>query len=99
MGLPAEGFEGVYRNKAEDVAAFLNERHWNHYKVFNLSQLTYDYSKFYDRVEDCGFPDHHPPSLGQLFEICGKVHEWLEKHPKNVVAVHCKVSLVRIPNS
>lgn len=91
MGLPAEGFEGVYRNRLDEVAQFLDERHKDHYLVVNLSELKYDYSKFHNRVIDFGFPDHHPPQLHMLFVLCQGLKKWMELDPKNVIAVHCKV--------
>ena len=91
MGLPAEGIEGMYRNNINDVAAFLDERHKDHYLVFNLTaEYTYDIQKFHNNVEHFGFPDHHPPQLHQLFNICETIDKWMKKDPKNVVAIHRK---------
>ncbi|EGZ30240.1 hypothetical protein PHYSODRAFT_295084 [Phytophthora sojae] len=39
------------------------------YKVYNLSERNYDYSKFEDRVVEFGFPDNHPPPLQLLLGI------------------------------
>jgi hypothetical protein len=36
MGFPSTGFESSYRNPAEEVSAFLRQRHPNHFKI-NLS--------------------------------------------------------------
>ena len=91
MGLPADGFEGMYRNRIEDVASLLDEYHKNHYLVVNLSEINYDYSKFHHNVIDCGFPDHHPPQLHMLFLLCKALKIWMDRHQKNTIAVHCKV--------
>lgn len=39
MGYPASGFESSYRNKYSDVVAFLDSKHKDCYRVFNLSAL------------------------------------------------------------
>lgn len=93
MGLPSVGLEGIYRNRQEDVADLLNERHKDHYMVFNLSQMNYDYKLFHDMVQDFGFPDHHPPELDKLFIICKAMNNFLNSEKNNVAVVHCKVIL------
>jgi phosphatidylinositol-3,4,5-trisphosphate 3-phosphatase/dual-specificity protein phosphatase PTEN len=45
MSFPASGMEICYRNKISKVANFLDERHEGHYKIFNLSNRTYNEEK------------------------------------------------------
>ncbi|CCI48560.1 unnamed protein product [Albugo candida] len=88
MGYPASGVEKTYRNDINEVAKFLNSRHPHSYRVYNLSERRYDYSKFY-QVAEFGFPDHHPPPLRLLIEIMNDMLRWTCQHPDNVVVAHC----------
>jgi phosphatidylinositol-3,4,5-trisphosphate 3-phosphatase/dual-specificity protein phosphatase PTEN len=56
MGLPGEGFRKLYRNDIEHVVEFLQTNHMDHYTIFNLSEHTYDYTKFEGRVNHFEFP-------------------------------------------
>jgi phosphatidylinositol-3,4,5-trisphosphate 3-phosphatase and dual-specificity protein phosphatase PTEN len=93
MGYPAENFEAWYRNPISEVRRFLNRRHGNRYKIYNLcSERKYDTTTF-DKGEVCekfGFDDHNPPPFDFLYNYCVDAHEWLEQHEGNIIAVHCK---------
>ncbi|CAJ0928643.1 unnamed protein product, partial [Mesorhabditis belari] len=91
MGYPASASEAVYRNSMPTTQRFLESRHGNHYKVFNLrGQYVYDTARFQHRVVSFEMTDHHPPRLELMAPFCREVHEYLEADPLNIVAVHCK---------
>eukprot|EP01103_Thecamoeba_quadrilineata_P019257 TRINITY_DN7711_c0_g1_i1.p1 TRINITY_DN7711_c0_g1~~TRINITY_DN7711_c0_g1_i1.p1 ORF type:complete len:793 (+),score=141.93 TRINITY_DN7711_c0_g1_i1:36-2414(+) len=91
MGFPSENMEGIYRNNMADVIRFLDSRHGEHYKVYNLcSERAYDHQKFYNRVEVFPFDDHNAPRFELIEEFCQNVEAWLSSHEENIVAIHCK---------
>ena len=36
MGFPSQGFESFYRNSLQDTRSFLEAKHANFYKIYNL---------------------------------------------------------------
>lgn len=91
MGYPSENVESIYRNALDDVRRLLEEKHKDHYKIYNLcSERSYDIQKFHSRVSVYPFDDHNPPEFGQMRPFCEDVSRWLDEHDKNVAVVHCK---------
>jgi phosphatidylinositol-3,4,5-trisphosphate 3-phosphatase/dual-specificity protein phosphatase PTEN len=93
MGYPAQGFESCYRNDYPVVRRFLDERHSDHYMVYNLcseSDRQYDAALFDSRVQTFGFEDHNPPVFDSIRQFCLHAAAWLVADTENVIAVHCK---------
>ena len=82
-----------FRNDYNDVKDFLDQKHGNHYWVYNLcaeKDRTYDKKKFEDRCSHYPFDDHHPPVFKNIQPFCEEVKKYLEKDERNVAVVHCK---------
>uniref|UniRef100_A0A1I8F594 Phosphatase tensin-type domain-containing protein n=1 Tax=Macrostomum lignano TaxID=282301 RepID=A0A1I8F594_9PLAT len=73
------------------VAKFLDLKHYNRYKVYNLcSERYYDSSFFHDRVERYLIDDHNVPRLSDMVKFANSVRDWLAAHEQNIIVVHCK---------
>jgi len=91
MGYPSEGMEGVYRNPFSEVYRFFETYHPDMYKIYNLcSERSYAPAKFHNRVECYPFDDHNAPPFELMRIMCCNASDWVEAHPKHVVAIHCK---------
>lgn len=91
MGFPAENFERIYRNSMDMTVQFFEERHKDHFWIYNLcSERTYNEERFKNRVVRFGFDDHNCPIFESMQQLCEHLDEWLSRDPDNVAALHCK---------
>lgn len=91
MGFPSEKVEAAFRNPMKEVLRFLELKHKDHYKVYNLcSERGYDIQKFYNRVGLFPFDDHNAPPFELIYQFCKDVADWLAKDKENIAVVHCK---------
>ncbi|XP_035287705.1 putative tyrosine-protein phosphatase TPTE [Anguilla anguilla] len=91
MSFPSSGKQSFYRNPIREVARFLDTKHADHYKVYNLcSEKGYDPQFFHYRVERVFIGDHNVPTLGDMLKFTADVREWMAADPSNIIAIHCK---------
>ncbi|NWR31174.1 TPTE2 phosphatase, partial [Tachuris rubrigastra] len=91
MSFPSSGKQSFYRNPIKEVARFLDTKHPDHYKVYNLcSEKGYDPKYFHYRVERFFIDDHNVPALQDMLKFTGSVREWMSQDEKNIIAIHCK---------
>ena len=96
MALPCVA-GAAYRNDIREVARFFASRHYGRFMVFNLCESfeefnngNYDVRLLYDQVCKIPFRDHNACSLQTLVSFCKQATSFLNMHPQNVVAVHCR---------
>jgi len=91
MGFPASNYEAIYRNSMDEVRRLLEQKHKDHYKLYNLcSERSYDPKNFQGRVAFYPFDDHNPPEFGMMEPFCEDVDKWLKERDGNIAVVHCK---------
>uniref|UniRef100_H2RAB0 Transmembrane phosphoinositide 3-phosphatase and tensin homolog 2 n=1 Tax=Pan troglodytes TaxID=9598 RepID=H2RAB0_PANTR len=91
MSFPSSGRQSFYRNPIEEVVRFLDKKHRNHYRVYNLcSERAYDPKHFHNRVSRIMIDDHNVPTLHEMVVFTKEVNEWMAQDLENIVAIHCK---------
>lgn len=104
MGFPAGDrssgvlgvIEGFYRNHMKHVIAFLDQKHPDKYKIYNLcSERTYDASLFDGKVASFPFDDHNCPPLRLIQAFVESAKSWLRQSMSHVVVIHCKAGKSR----
>ena len=89
MGLPSTSYEALYRNNMNDVLNFFNERHKEHYKVYNLCEEKKYAPNIFYKQGYFPFQDHEAPPLNLIRPFCEDAKKFLDEDSKNVVAIHC----------
>ncbi|XP_051688247.1 phosphatidylinositol 3,4,5-trisphosphate 3-phosphatase TPTE2 isoform X3 [Oryctolagus cuniculus] len=91
MSFPSSGKQSFYRNPIKEVVRFLDTKHPNHYRVYNLcSEKAYDPEYFHNRVQRIMIDDHNVPTLSEMVVFAKEVNMWLAQDKENVVVIHCK---------
>ncbi|XP_030777881.1 phosphatidylinositol 3,4,5-trisphosphate 3-phosphatase TPTE2-like [Rhinopithecus roxellana] len=91
MSFPSSGGQSFYRNPIKEVVQFLDKKHPNHYRVYNLcSERAYDPKHFHNRVSRIMIDDHNVPTLWEMVAFSKEAKEWLAQDPENIIVIHCK---------
>uniref|UniRef100_A0AAZ3Q1S6 Phosphatidylinositol-3,4,5-trisphosphate 3-phosphatase n=1 Tax=Oncorhynchus tshawytscha TaxID=74940 RepID=A0AAZ3Q1S6_ONCTS len=88
MSFPSSGKQALYRNPIREVARFLDTKHEDHYRVYNLcSKYTH-----YFHYSTCYFLSNSfvCVHLRDMLKYTAGVREWMAADPKNIIAIHCK---------
>jgi protein-tyrosine phosphatase len=89
MSFPGSGLQAIYRNSLAEVCRFLTMKHGKSYMIWNLSEHTYDYKSFDNRIMDCPFPDHHAPPMDLLFSCLQTLDSWIRSAEDHIAVLHC----------
>ncbi|XP_053521546.1 phosphatidylinositol 3,4,5-trisphosphate 3-phosphatase TPTE2-like isoform X1 [Artibeus jamaicensis] len=90
MSFPSSGQQAFFRNPIQEVVRFLDTKHRNHYRVYNLcSEKAYDPKYFHYQVHRLMVDDHNVPSLSEMVEFSKEVQKWMAEDDKNITAIHC----------
>ncbi|XP_076811741.1 cyclin-G-associated kinase-like isoform X1 [Clavelina lepadiformis] len=89
MSYPADGMEATYKNNIDEVCAYLDSKHKDHYAVYNLTTRQYNAARFHHRVVNLGWTARNAPTLHTLFTLCKHIIQWMKKDTSNVAVIHC----------
>uniref|UniRef100_A0A158PAQ6 Phosphatase tensin-type domain-containing protein n=1 Tax=Angiostrongylus cantonensis TaxID=6313 RepID=A0A158PAQ6_ANGCA len=89
---PEDGSEKAYVDSLKYAALALKTKHFEHYKVWNVSRPRHDLTRCL-APENSGWPARLAPPLDRLCAICKQFEQWLLANNQNVIVIHCKVGL------
>uniref|UniRef100_A0A3Q3XGC5 Phosphatase tensin-type domain-containing protein n=1 Tax=Mola mola TaxID=94237 RepID=A0A3Q3XGC5_MOLML len=87
---PAGCPEHVYLQNLQDIIVMLQSKHGHNYMIINLSQRNDTLSRLNHKVLDTGWVDLLAPNLNQIFTVCSLMENWLQRHSKHVLVLHCR---------
>ncbi|KAE9419316.1 hypothetical protein Angca_009187, partial [Angiostrongylus cantonensis] len=86
---PEDGSEKAYVDSLKYAALALKTKHFEHYKVWNVSRPRHDLTRCL-APENSGWPARLAPPLDRLCAICKQFEQWLLANNQNVIVIHCK---------
>ncbi|XGW23213.1 hypothetical protein V3C99_005449 [Haemonchus contortus] len=89
LASPDEGTEKAYVSSLKNAALALKTKHFEHYKVWNVSRPRHDLTRCL-AVENSGWPPRLAPPLDRLCSLCKQFEQWLTLNNNNVIVIHCK---------
>ena len=85
--------EHFYRNPRYELRRFFDDKHPNHYKVFNFCcepGRGYSEEVYGGAVERYPFRDHCAPPMETMIYFANSIKHWLDDDFENVITLHCK---------
>ena len=89
MCTPSE--KDIYkRNDIKIIRDFIQEKHGNHFYIFNVHEQSYDSKIFNDKAIFMPFPDHCSPRISYFEKASKAISKVLENDPQCTIFAHCK---------
>ncbi|KAF7650935.1 hypothetical protein LDENG_00118420 [Lucifuga dentata] len=88
--------EETYLQNLCEIILMLQSKHGHDYMFINLSEKNDTVTQMSLNILDTGWVDLLAPNLDQIFSICTLMENWLQKHPKHVLVLHCRGGKGRI---
>ncbi|KAA6395316.1 MAG: hypothetical protein EZS28_009157 [Streblomastix strix] len=98
MGFPAAQNDAISNNFLSDVLKYLDTRHKDHYKIYNLCierDGQYDGIIFYNRVSNYPFAEHNCPPFVMIDDFCQDVIEKSIEKGKKIFVPHAQKLVLR----
>ncbi|XP_076010473.1 tensin 3-2 isoform X2 [Genypterus blacodes] len=90
ISCPAVCPEQIYLQSLRDIVLMLQSKHSHNYLLINLSEKNDSLTQMNHKIMDTGWVDLLAPNLDQVLSVCATMENWLQKHPKHVLVLHCR---------
>jgi len=75
---------------ANFISSILEAEHPGHYKIYNVSDRKWNYSRVNCSVSEFFIEKGQPPTLNILRSFVEDIYKWLDASPLNIIVVHCR---------
>ncbi|KAK7889867.1 hypothetical protein WMY93_025427 [Mugilogobius chulae] len=78
-----------YLHHLSQITHMLHSKHGHNFMFINLSNRNDSLSRLTQKVVDTGWTDQLAPNLDQIINVCTAMENWLHRHHKHVLVLHC----------
>uniref|UniRef100_A0A3B3ZPM3 Phosphatase tensin-type domain-containing protein n=1 Tax=Periophthalmus magnuspinnatus TaxID=409849 RepID=A0A3B3ZPM3_9GOBI len=88
---PRECSDDSYLHNLSQITHMLHSKHGHNYMFINLSNRNDPFMCILlHQVVDTGWTDQLAPNLDQIINVCTAMENWLHRHHKHVLVLHCR---------
>uniref|UniRef100_A0A3B3ZPM8 Phosphatase tensin-type domain-containing protein n=1 Tax=Periophthalmus magnuspinnatus TaxID=409849 RepID=A0A3B3ZPM8_9GOBI len=89
---PRECSDDSYLHNLSQITHMLHSKHGHNYMVRSTARLVKQLYNINQKiVVDTGWTDQLAPNLDQIINVCTAMENWLHRHHKHVLVLHCRV--------